>query len=730
MQTLSILIQNVQNQQTEYYLFSNNHLNNIASLRFNFEDDEVLGYYINLLKTISLKLNETTVQFFFRCEPDNPRSGPCFPLYSEAIKFVGHRDTMVRAAVKTLTLNVFGISVPCLRSFLCSPPAAQVFHHVASFGAQKCHDLQSAYTNYVGDTRKLSAAMESCLAEIEDVAAYCNDVLALNVQDITSVFMVEMWSHLIWPLLLKPQTSGADEKHELAESLCSLYASERFLQVTTEPRLASLLVMCLFGGSQEEASRLLNSLVRSYDPDGCCLQRGDADSEMPMLCCQSLLSLLRQNSVVNLQDSRITAGLVRLVSAVLNHKTLPDSVRASVGLLPRLRQRQLELVHKLTTDGDASDTGPAVLPESMDSQETMQPTGTDNLDEIVTFLFGALSLEFLPFSVLAELGWMLNHLLHLGSGSASMEKHWKKLLLSSVEKRKKSVLKMIKIGPWADAVLPLLKKSWLSTASANTLSRSSYSGTLHEAVSTCMESFMLRDLLWQLGEDMDSVIVADFKVAAKMAILTCASFALVAHTANYLYNSSPATWPSQMSEYDAQTRASDIIRSDIHTGENSGVDVSTLEVVAHCDVSFAKGEQRRVLLTIHETSPFPELNIIGMESDSDPSRGTILSVAPLLSCDPAVDQQNSRWLHTRVRPSLSSFLQNVDKTSSNEATQFAIIDSSLTEGHWVLACTSGKNTAADAALRLTDVERKVRHQLYCVAEAAFNDLIEQLRVSS
>lgn len=42
LQTLSILIQNLRNQQTVYYLFSNNHINEIVSMRFDFEDDEVL----------------------------------------------------------------------------------------------------------------------------------------------------------------------------------------------------------------------------------------------------------------------------------------------------------------------------------------------------------------------------------------------------------------------------------------------------------------------------------------------------------------------------------------------------------------------------------------------------------------------------------------------------------------------------------------------------------------
>lgn len=103
LQTLSILIQNLRNQQTVYYLFSNNHINEIVTMRFDFDDDEVLGYYVNLLKTISLKLNETTVQFFFQGgtavgrEGSSAREGggsaraASFPLYTESIKFVNHR---------------------------------------------------------------------------------------------------------------------------------------------------------------------------------------------------------------------------------------------------------------------------------------------------------------------------------------------------------------------------------------------------------------------------------------------------------------------------------------------------------------------------------------------------------------------------------------------------------------------------------------------------------------
>lgn len=65
LQTLYILIQNLRSKTALYYVCSNNHVNDLVTLPFDFEDEEVLGYYINLLKSISLQLTTKTAQFFF-----------------------------------------------------------------------------------------------------------------------------------------------------------------------------------------------------------------------------------------------------------------------------------------------------------------------------------------------------------------------------------------------------------------------------------------------------------------------------------------------------------------------------------------------------------------------------------------------------------------------------------------------------------------------------------------
>lgn len=47
------------------YLLSNNHVNQIIVHKFDFNDEEITAYYISFLKTLSLKLNSQTINFFY-----------------------------------------------------------------------------------------------------------------------------------------------------------------------------------------------------------------------------------------------------------------------------------------------------------------------------------------------------------------------------------------------------------------------------------------------------------------------------------------------------------------------------------------------------------------------------------------------------------------------------------------------------------------------------------------
>lgn len=138
LQTLSIIIQNVRSETAVFFLFSNNHVNNIVDLDFDFEDEEVLGFYVTFLKTISLKLNPSTVHFFLVDAEGGPAAGrPKFPLYTRAAALAHNREGMVRAAVRTITLNIFSVDDPGIRAFVAGGDAGLYFSDSAAYLAEQ-----------------------------------------------------------------------------------------------------------------------------------------------------------------------------------------------------------------------------------------------------------------------------------------------------------------------------------------------------------------------------------------------------------------------------------------------------------------------------------------------------------------------------------------------------------------------------------------------------------------
>lgn len=84
LQTLNILFENIRHETSlcklfdnenifidsiehffQDYLLSNNHVNSIIVHKFDFTDEEITAYYISFLKTLSLKLNGHTINFFY-----------------------------------------------------------------------------------------------------------------------------------------------------------------------------------------------------------------------------------------------------------------------------------------------------------------------------------------------------------------------------------------------------------------------------------------------------------------------------------------------------------------------------------------------------------------------------------------------------------------------------------------------------------------------------------------
>ena len=104
LQTLYIMISNIQSVTSVFYLLSGNHINKLIMFDgLNFEgDDEILSHFINFLKSLSLRLNAGTIQCFYNREDET------FPLYTSTEKILQKElgNPLVKAAARAIVAHM------------------------------------------------------------------------------------------------------------------------------------------------------------------------------------------------------------------------------------------------------------------------------------------------------------------------------------------------------------------------------------------------------------------------------------------------------------------------------------------------------------------------------------------------------------------------------------------------------------------------------------------------
>lgn len=103
LQTMGILCQCVKNDTSLYYILSNNYINDLLKYPYDFDNDELLDQFVSFLKSLSLRMNEQTIQFFF-IEKTNS-----MPILTRAIDLLRYREGMVRIAAQTCILNIYRV---------------------------------------------------------------------------------------------------------------------------------------------------------------------------------------------------------------------------------------------------------------------------------------------------------------------------------------------------------------------------------------------------------------------------------------------------------------------------------------------------------------------------------------------------------------------------------------------------------------------------------------------
>ncbi|XP_055636135.1 protein CLEC16A homolog [Toxorhynchites rutilus septentrionalis] len=240
LQTLNILFENIRNETSLYYLLSNNLVNSIIVHKFDFSDEDVMGYYILFLKTLSLKLNTHTIHFFYNEHTND------FPLYTEAIKFFNHPESMVRIAVRTITLNVYKVQNPNMLQFIRDKTAAPYFSNLVWFIGKHILELDACVRTDIDHQSQHRLA--NLVAEHLDHLHYLNDILCLDIADLNAVLTEHLLHKLFVPLYIfsltpSPPISMAVVTRNLAAVLNKVVDID--IKEMNNPRVSSVVALFL-----------------------------------------------------------------------------------------------------------------------------------------------------------------------------------------------------------------------------------------------------------------------------------------------------------------------------------------------------------------------------------------------------------------------------------------------------------------------------------------------------
>lgn len=213
LQTLSILISCVKNDTSLYYLLSNNHINDILMFRHDFESDESLSaQFASFMKTLSLRLNDQTVQFFFREDTG------AFPLLIKAVELLGSKDPMIRISAQSTILNIFRVNehraldyalrednlfvlLECIAGIM-----RDQFNSLCQFSQAYLHSTTSAATVSADGHQtsiKIEQNMDDCIISIEDWIYYLQDVYDLNIEALQRALSSHLLNTFVYPVLLE-----------------------------------------------------------------------------------------------------------------------------------------------------------------------------------------------------------------------------------------------------------------------------------------------------------------------------------------------------------------------------------------------------------------------------------------------------------------------------------------------------------------------------------------------
>ncbi|MCD7448971.1 Protein TRANSPARENT TESTA 9 [Datura stramonium] len=384
LQTMSIVIQNLKNEHSIYYMFSNEHINHLITYSFDFRNEELLSYYISFLRAISGKLNKNTISLLVKTHNEEVVS---FPLYVEAIRFAFHEESMIRTAVRALTLNVYHVGDEAVNKFVASDPHADYFSNLVKFFREQCINLDKLVNASKCLGPDTSGSILSSVDEIEDNLYYFSDVISAGIPDIGRLITDLMLKELIFPSILPSLqmevVKDSDTGIGTATSLYLLCCILRIVKIKDLANIVAAVLLCDIETFVPRSEAKLNGFMVNHDvshenqdsenggfrsdsdvqslrvsiPNISISLNSHPEDDIPQPDHGSTYSALREAllSYITTGDDVQVSGSLSMLATLLQTKELEESMLDALGILPQRKQQKKLLLQALVGEGSAEE---------------------------------------------------------------------------------------------------------------------------------------------------------------------------------------------------------------------------------------------------------------------------------------------------------------------------------------------------------------------------------------
>ncbi len=214
--SFALLISNLRNTQSIFFLFSNNFINEIISTDFDKSDGDFLYYYVNFIKSLVLKIDETTIQFFYHKEMCS------FPLLENCLKLYNNPDTMINNVIRNNFLTILKIKYEPVIEYICGLPSLQYFAFIACRTRDMIKTLnRKMIPKQNMNFNKIIATVNAVIEEITSDILFFQDIYSLNIKKINFILTNVLFHYIVLPVLcgslLPPAPPVANDKDKEIE---------------------------------------------------------------------------------------------------------------------------------------------------------------------------------------------------------------------------------------------------------------------------------------------------------------------------------------------------------------------------------------------------------------------------------------------------------------------------------------------------------------------------------